>query len=133
MARITMREAISQALSEEMDRDPAVFIMGEEVGVWGGTYAVTKGFYDHFGPERVRDTPISEAALMGCAVGSALMGMRPIAEIMYIDFTMLASDQIANQGAKNRYMFGGKTSVPMVITTLRESASLHCTSEGVTA
>ena len=77
MARITMREAISQALWEEMERDPKVFIMGEEVGVWGGTYAVTKGFYDHFGGERVRDTPIAEAAIIGAAIGAALTGTAP--------------------------------------------------------
>ena len=77
MARITMREAISQAIWEEMERDPRVFIMGEEVGVWGGTYAVTKGFYDHFGGERVRDTPIAEAAIIGGAIGAALTGLRP--------------------------------------------------------
>ena len=81
MAIITMREAISQALWEEMERDPKVFILGEEVGVWGGTYAVTKGFLDHFGPDRVRDTPISEAAIVGAAIGSALNGLRPVAEL----------------------------------------------------
>ena len=79
MARITMREAISQALWEEMERDTDVIIIGEEVGVWGGTYAVTKGFYDHFGPERVRDTPIAEAAIVAAAIGSALTGLRPVA------------------------------------------------------
>src|SRR4030066_241038 len=73
-----MREAISRALWEEMERDPSVFILGEEVGVWGGTYAVTKGFYDHFGPQRVRDTPIAEAAIVGAAIGAALTGLRPL-------------------------------------------------------
>src|SRR6185503_18786434 len=79
MAKITMREAISQALMEEMDRDPAVFIIGEEVGVWGGTYAVTKGFYDKYGPDRIKDTPIAENAIIGAAIGAAMVGQRPIA------------------------------------------------------
>ena len=82
MARITVREAISQALWEEMERDPNVFIMGEEVGVWGGTYAVTKGFYDHFGADRVRDTPIAEAAIIGAAIGVSLTGLRSISRLL---------------------------------------------------
>lgn len=115
MARITMREAISQALWEEMERDPNVFIMGEEVGVWGGTYAVTKGFYDHFGGERVRDTPIAEAAIIGGAIGAALTGLRPVAELMTINFAFSAMDHIVNQSAKMHYMFGGQMTLPMVI------------------
>ena len=118
MARITMREAISQAIWEEMERDPDVFIMGEEVGVWGGTYAVTKGFYDHFGPERVRDTPISEAAIVGSAIGAALTGLRPIAELMTINFAFVAMDHIVNQAAKLHYMFGGQMVLPLVIRTV---------------
>ena len=94
MARITMREAISQALWEEMEMDPNVFIMGEEVGVWGGTYAVTKGFYDHFGEKRVRDTPIAEAAIIGSALGAAMTGLRPVAELMTINFAFAAMDHI---------------------------------------
>ena len=117
MARITMREAISQALWEEMERDPKVFILGEEVGVWGGTYAVTKGFYDHFGGERVRDTPISEAAIVGAAIGAALTGCRPIAELMTINFAFVAMDHIVNEAAKFHYMFGGQMVLPMVIRT----------------
>lgn len=97
MARITMREAISQALMEEMDRDPAVFILGEEVGVWGGTYAVTKGFYDKYGPQRVKDTPIAENAILGAAIGAAMVGQRPIAELMTINFAFSAMDYIVNQ------------------------------------
>ena len=89
---MTMREAISQALWEEMERDPDVFIMGEEIGVWGGTYAVTKGFYDHFGAERVRDTPIAEGVIVGAANGAAMGGLRPIAELMTINFAFLAMD-----------------------------------------
>jgi pyruvate dehydrogenase E1 component beta subunit len=115
MARITMREAISQALWEEMENDPKVFILGEEVGVWGGTYAVTKGFYDHFGPDRVRDTPIAEAAIVGSAIGAALTGLRPVAEIMTINFAFSAMDHIVNQAAKIHYMFGGQMTVPLVI------------------
>src|SRR5512144_1179396 len=115
MARITMREAISKALSEEMERDPRVFIMGEEVGVWGGSYAVTKGFYDHFGAERVRDTPISEAAIVGAAIGAALTGLRPIAELMTINFAFVAMDHIVNEAAKLHYMFGGQFLLPLVI------------------
>jgi pyruvate dehydrogenase E1 component beta subunit len=115
MARITMREAISQALWEEMERDPQVFIMGEEVGMWGGTYAVTKGFYDHFGGERVRDTPIAEAVIVGAAIGAALTGTRPVAELMTINFAFVAMDHIVNEAAKLHYMFGGQFTIPMVI------------------
>jgi pyruvate dehydrogenase E1 component beta subunit len=115
MARITMREAISQAMWEEMEKDPNVFIMGEEVGVWGGSYAVTKGFYDHFGGERVRDTPISEAAIVGAAIGAAMTGLRPIAELMTINFAFSAMDHIVNEAAKLHYMFGGQFVLPMVI------------------
>ena len=115
MARITMREAISQAMWEEMERDPNVFILGEEVGVWGGSYAVTKGFYDHFGGERVRDTPIAEAAIVGAAIGSAMTGLRPIAELMTINFAFSAMDHIVNEAAKLHYMFGGQFVLPLVI------------------
>jgi pyruvate dehydrogenase E1 component beta subunit len=129
MARITMREAISQALWEEMERDPNVFIMGEEVGVWGGSYAVTKGFYDHFGAERVRDTPISEAAIVGSAIGAALTGLRPVAELMTINFAFSAFDHIVNQAAKLHYMFAGQLVVPLVIRTVsgggRQLAATH--------
>jgi pyruvate dehydrogenase E1 component beta subunit len=117
MARITIREAVSQALWEEMERDPKVFIMGEEVGVWGGTYAVTRGFYDHFGGERVRDTPISESAIVGAAIGAALTGTRPVAELMTINFAFVAMDHIVNEAAKLHYMFGGQFVLPMVIRT----------------
>jgi len=118
MAQITMREAISQALWEEMERDPKVFILGEEVGVWGGTYAVTKGFYDHFGPERVRDTPIAESAIVGAAIGAALTGLRPVAELMTINFAFVAMDHIVNEAAKLHYMFGGQMKLPLVIRTV---------------
>jgi pyruvate dehydrogenase E1 component beta subunit len=115
MARITMREAISQAMWEEMERDPNVFILGEEVGVWGGSYAVTKGFYDHFGGERVRDTPIAESAIIGAAIGAAMTGLRPIAELMTINFAFAAMDHIVNEAAKLHYMFGGQFMLPLVI------------------
>jgi pyruvate dehydrogenase E1 component beta subunit len=117
MATLTIREAISQALWEEMERDPNVIIMGEEVGVWGGTFAVTRGFYDHFGGERVRDTPISEGVIVGAAVGAAMNGLRPVAEIMTINFAYLAFDQIVNQAAKIHSMFGGQFKVPLVVRT----------------
>jgi len=115
MAKITMREAISQALMEEMDRDPSVFIMGEEVGVWGGSYAVTKGFFDKYGPERIKDTPIAENAILGGAIGAAMVGQRPIAELMTINFAFSAMDFIVNQAAKLHYMFGGQFTLPLVI------------------
>ena len=115
MAMITMREAISQALWEEMELDERVFIMGEEVGIWGGTYAVTRGFYDHFGADRVRDTPIAEGVIVGAANGAAMAGLRPVAELMTINFAFLAMDQIVNHSAKLRSMFGGQMSVPIVI------------------
>ena len=115
--KVLYREALQEAMREEMNRDPNVFIMGEDVGLYGGAYGATRALFDEFGPDRVRDTPISEATIGGSAVGAAMCGMRPVAEIMYVDFTPLAMDQIANQGAKNRYMFGGKMTVPMVIRT----------------
>ncbi|HSJ53408.1 MAG TPA: pyruvate dehydrogenase complex E1 component subunit beta [Anaerolineae bacterium] len=113
--KIRFWEAVRDALREEMQRDPAVFCLGEDIGLYGGAYGATRGLFEEFGAERVRDTPISEATIGGAAVGAAMAGLRPVAEIMYVDFTPLAMDQIANQGAKNRYMFGGKTIVPMVI------------------
>lgn len=114
MALITMRQAITDALREEMHRDENVFIMGEEVGVWGGTYAVTRGFYDEFGEKRVRDTPISEMAIAGVATGAAMNGLRPVAEFMTINFAFLALDQIVNHAAKIHYMFGGQMKCPVV-------------------
>lgn len=118
MAKISMRQAISQALWEEMERDPKVFILGEEVGVWGGTYAVTKGFHDHFGAERVMDTPIAEAAIIGAAIGAAMTGARPVAELMTINFAFSAMDHIVNEAAKMHYMFNGQMVLPMVIRTV---------------
>lgn len=117
MPKIPYWQAIRDALREEMLRDPKVIVMGEDVGLYGGAYGATRGLYEEFGGSRVMDTPISEALIGGAAVGAAMTGLRPVAELMYVDFTPLAMDQIANQGAKNRYMFGGKTKVPMVIRT----------------
>ncbi len=113
--KVRYREALVEAMREEMLRDERVFIMGEDVGLYGGAYGATRGLFEEFGFARVKDTPISEATIAGSAVGAAMSGLRPIAEIMYVDFTPLAMDQLANQGAKNRYMFGGKTIVPMVL------------------
>lgn len=118
MARMTVREAISQALREEMYRDERVFLMGEEIGKWGGTYAVTRGFLDEFGEKRVRDTPIAEGVIVGAAVGAAMAGLRPVAEIMTINFAFLAMDQIVNHAAKIHYMFNGQIRVPLVIRTV---------------
>jgi pyruvate dehydrogenase E1 component beta subunit len=103
---------------EEMERDERVFILGEEVGVWGGTYAVTRGFYDKFGAKRVRDTPIAEAAIVGAAIGASMVGQRPVAELMTINFAFVAMDHIVNEAAKLRYMFGGQFKLPMVIRTV---------------
>ncbi len=132
MRKITYREALKEALREEMRRDPRVFLLGEDIAQFGGSYKVTQGLLDEFGPERVRNTPISEAAIVGAAVGAALTGMRPVAELMYVDFSGIAMDQIANQAAKNRYMFGGKAKVPMVLRTQggtgRSSAAQHAQS-----
>lgn len=118
MRKITYREALREALREEMRRDSTVFLLGEDIGrYWGGAFKVTEGLAEEFGDERVRDTPISESAIIGTAVGAAITGMRPVAEIMFGDLTALAMDQIANQAAKIRYMFGGQAKCPLVIRT----------------
>jgi pyruvate/2-oxoglutarate/acetoin dehydrogenase E1 component len=116
MKQITYRDALREALREEMLRDKTVFVLGEDIGrYWHGAFNVTKGLAEEFGDERVRDTPISESAIIGVAAGAAITGMRPVAEIMFGDLSALAMDQIANQAAKLRYMFGGQTKVPVVI------------------
>jgi len=118
MRKITFRDALREALLEEMKRDDTVFLLGEDIGrYWEGAFKVTKGLAKEFGDERVRDTPISESAIIGAAVGAAITGMRPVAEIMFGDLTTLAMDQIANQAAKIHYMFGGQAKVPLVIRT----------------
>lgn len=115
MPEITYLEAIRQTLWEEMKRDERVFIIGEDIGRYGGAFGVTYGMLDEFGPERIRETPISEPTIIAAAIGASLLGMRPVAEIMFMDFAMLSLDQLGNQAAKIRYMFGGKASVPMVV------------------
>ncbi len=118
MRKITYREALREALREEMRRDSRVFLLGEDIGrYWGGAFKVTEGLAEEFGDGRVRDTPISENAIIGVAVGAAITGMRPVAEIMFGDLTALAMDQIANQAAKIHYMFGGQAKCPVVIRT----------------
>ncbi len=117
MRKIRYVQALNEALREEMLRDERVFLMGEDIAIYGGAYQVTRGLYDEFGPERVRDTPISEAAIAGAAAGAAMIGVRPVAELMYIDFSTIATDQLINIAAKNRYMFGGKSIVPVVYRT----------------
>lgn len=117
MPVMTYREAINAALAEELARDERVFIIGEDVGLFGGAMAVTKGLYERFGAQRVIDMPISESVIVGGALGAALTGLRPVAEIMFIDFVGVCMDQIANQIAKVRYMLGGQVTVPLVIRT----------------
>lgn len=114
---IEYREALNEALLEEMERDPTVFIMGEDVGQYGGVLKISKGIYERFGEKRAVDTPISENGFTAIGVGAALAGLRPVVELMYIDFACLAMDPIVNQAAKARYMFGGKASVPIVFRT----------------
>lgn len=113
----TMAQALNDALREEMERDPRVFLMGEDIGHYGGVFGVTRGLLALFGPERVRDTPISESGFIGAAIGAAAAGWRPVVEIMWIDFAMVAMDQIVNQAAKMRYMSGGQLNIPLVIRT----------------
>lgn len=125
----TYREAIRLALLDAMREDPSVILIGEEVGVYGGAYGVTKGLIELYGATRVIDAPISEAGIVGAAVGAAMTGLRPVAELMYVDFIGLVMDQLANQAAKSRYMFGGQIAVPMVLRTQggtgRSAAAQH--------
>ncbi|MFL5653421.1 MAG: alpha-ketoacid dehydrogenase subunit beta [Chloroflexi bacterium 13_1_20CM_54_36] len=115
MRTITYRDALREAIREEMLRDERVFIMGEDIAGYGGTYAVTKGLYEEFGEKRVRDTPLAEEVITGVAIGAALGGLRPIMELMTINFSLLASDLLVNSAAKMRYMFGGQPAVPFVV------------------
>ncbi|KPN13829.1 pyruvate dehydrogenase [Bacillus australimaris] len=117
MREISYLEAVREAMSQEMRENQDVFILGEDIGVYGGAFGVTRGMIEEFGPERVRNTPISEAAIAGGAVGAALTGMRPILELQFSDFITIAMDQLVNQAAKTRYMFGGKGKVPLVVRT----------------
>jgi pyruvate/2-oxoglutarate/acetoin dehydrogenase E1 component len=109
------RQALNEALHEEMERDPMVCLLGEDIGKYGGPFKITEGLYERFGGKRVRDAPISEAGFCGIAVGASMTGLRPVVEVLYVDFVTLAMDQIVNQAAKARYMFGGKAHVPLVI------------------
>jgi len=128
-AEITYAQAIADTLAAEMDRNPLVFVMGEDVGAHGGVFRATAGLFERFGPDRVRDTPISESAILGAGVGAALTGMRPVVEIQYSDFLMECMDQVVNQLAKVRYMSGGQVSAPLVVRApggrARSSASQH--------
>jgi pyruvate dehydrogenase E1 component beta subunit len=112
---MTYAEALREAILNEMRRDPTVFLLGEDIGRFGGTFGVTRGLIDEFGEDRVRDTPISETAITGVSIGAAATGMRPVAELMFMDFVTVAMDQLVNQAAKMRYMFGGKITIPMVL------------------
>src|SRR3979411_3053757 len=111
MSELTYREGLRQALKEKMEGDPRVFILGEDVGAYGGAYSVTRGLQEEFGPVRVREPPIAESGIVGAAIGAAMGGMRPVAEIMTINFALLAIDQIVNHAAKFHYMFAGKIRV----------------------
>lgn len=117
MVQMTYRDALKQALRDAMTEDDSVVVIGEEVGRYGGAYGVTKGLYEEFGAARMIDTPISEPAIIGAAVGAAMSGLRPVAELMYVDFIGMTMDQLGNQAAKIRYMFGGQIGVPMVLRT----------------
>ncbi len=117
MAELSYREAIRDALTQAMKRDEDVFIMGEDIAEMGGSMAVTQGLLAEFGPERVRNTPISEMAIVGAGIGAAMQGMRPVVEIMYEDFTTLSMEQLVNQAAKHRYMSGGQVKVPLTVRT----------------
>ena len=117
MPDISYREALRQALREEMSRDDSIFLMGEDIAQFGGAYKVTEGLFDEFGPSRVRDAPIAEEVIVGAGVGAAMLGLRPVIEIMTINFILVAIDQIVNNAAKIDYMFGGQASVPLVIRT----------------
>ena len=115
MRTMTYGEAIREGMRIKMNEDPSVFIFGEDVGAFGGCFGVTAGLFDEFGEDRVKDTPISEGVIIGCAVGAAATGLKPIAELMFIDFLTVGMDQLVNQAAKMRYMFGGKITLPMVV------------------
>ena len=117
MAELTYRAAIAAGIAQEMERDSSVVLIGEDVGAAGGVFKLTEGLFDRFGPERVRDTPISEQAIVGAAMGAAMTGLRPVAELMFSDFFAVAWDMVANQVAKTRYMTDGQVSIPLVIGT----------------
>ena len=122
MSKFTYADGIRQALAEEMERDPDVILIGEDIGESGGVFGVTKGLWEKYGADRIWDTPISEEAMVGAAVGVALVGGRPVVEIMFGDFVTLAMDTIVNQAAKTHYMTGGRLSVPMVVRMVTGTA-----------
>ena len=132
MATTTYLEAIRQGMLEEMRKDPSVFLIGEDIGVYGGAFKVTEGLLDEFGPDRVIDTPISETAIVGAAIGASFVGMRPVAELMTMNFGIVAMDQIVNHASKMRYMFGGQVTLPLVIRapggggTQKAAQHSHC-------
>lgn len=132
MPLITYKDAVRDAQLEEMERDESVYLLGEDIAQFGGSYKTTAGLYEKFGPERVRNTPLAEMGIIGCALGSAMLGMRPVAEIMYIDFTSCCMSQIVNEVAKTKYMYAGQVNVPVVIRTQggagRASAAQHAQS-----
>lgn len=129
MREITFAQAVNEALREEMRRDPTVVVLGEDIALIGGNFGVTKGLLEEFGPERVKDTPISEDAIVGLSLGASLVGLRPVAEIMFSSFLGCCMDQIFNQVSAIRYMSGGQVSVPLVIRTVnslgRSGAAQH--------
>ena len=132
MPVINYREAMTMALREALEEDPRTFVMGEDIGPYGGTYAVTRGLIEEFGPERIKDSPLSESVIVGAGVGAAMGGMRPLVELMTINFSLLAMDQIVNHAAKLRYMSGGQISVPLIIRTVTgggaQLGATHCQS-----
>src|ERR671919_3208261 len=117
MPELTYRQAVAHGIAQEMERDPNVVMLGEDIAAAGGVFKTTEGLLDRFGPDRVRDTPISEQAIIGAAMGAAMTGLRPVAELMFSDFFGVAWDMVANQVAKTRYMTGGQVSLPLVIRT----------------
>src|SRR2546428_6711185 len=126
MAELSFREAIAAGIAQEMERDPMVYFIGEDVDAAGGVFKPTVGLLERFGPDRVRDTPISEQAIIGAAMGAAMTGLRPIAEIMFSDFLATCWDMIANQVAKTRYMTDGQVSIPLVIRTANGGGARLC-------
>ena len=123
MRNITYRDALREALAEEMRRDERVFLLGEDIGRYGGSFGVTAGLLDEFGAERIMDTPISETGFVGAAIGAAMTGMRPVVELMFSDFMAVCYDQIINQMAKAHYMFAGKVRVPLVLRTAQDGGT----------
>lgn len=127
MAVITYREAVRETLREEMERDDRIFLIGEDIGAFGGSYSITKGFLEDFGPKRVIDSPLAESIIIGLSIGAAIGGLRPVPELMTINFSLLAMDQIVNHAAKLRHMFAGKIQVPMTIRTAMGTGQLSGT------